>query len=67
MTQPTPTTTHLTPEEIKQAEIEAWTTIRDTAWNQFLTAVERLFVLQTKQNLCSFVQKLDKIRKSHYN
>jgi hypothetical protein len=56
----------MTEPERLQAEIEAWTLIRNTAWNQFLTAVCRLAQLGVKQNLCDFLKKLDKLRKNDY-
>jgi predicted phosphatase len=52
----------VTEQERLQAEIESWTIIRNTAWNQFLTALKRLSALGVKQNLATFIQILHKIR-----
>ena len=56
----------MTEQERIQVDIEAWTMIRNDAWNSFLTAVKRLMALGVKQNICGFIQTLDKIRKSRY-
>lgn len=61
-----PDTACLSPNELHQAEVEAWTMIRNDAWNMFLTSVIRLAILGVKQNLYGFLAKLDRIRENYY-
>lgn len=56
----------LTPVALRQAEIEAWQTVRRQAWSQYLIATRQLLTLGVKLKMCQCISTFDKSKKSRY-